>query len=458
MKFSYTTRIKHISLLALLILFSLPSYSQYDLASPYSVFGPGIPHLNQTVSQAGMGGAGVALINPYKMDYSNPASLAYHLAPIFEMSGKATYSTFSTNAGNFENKSFMLNNISLSFPIRHGIWGLAIGLKPYTTVGYDVQTTLANTDLDIAPQTNYSGSGGISQAYVGMAHTLFTKRDSAKNFTSLAFGANFNYNVGTVTNNRQLVFPGDEQSQALRITESTLFRDASFDFGLHYQTNIIKRTRESSRYLRLLLGGVYTLGTDLNSRRSTYVYNFSQVSLVPGDTLSSLIRQSGTVHVPTRFAMGVGLDFISAQRQRLRFALDYSQQNWSEYTEEFADQISTFQFQDSWRIATGLEYTPELGASNYFRTIEYRVGFDYQQSNLYLSGTNLNDMGISAGLSLPVHHRRKLTKSTFHIAAKYGKYGTLDHNLIKENYFEVYIGFSFTPHFRNRWFVQPKYD
>jgi hypothetical protein len=61
-------------------------------------------------------------------------------------------------------------------------------------------------------------------------------------------------------------------------------------------------------------------------------------------------------------------------------------------------------------------------------------------------------------MTLPLHFRRGLTKSSFHMGAEYGEYGTTQEGLIQETYVRIMAGFSFTPHFRNRWFVQPKYD
>lgn len=458
MKFYYTTLIRYTAAAILLSLFTINGYAQVDLSSPYSIFGPGIPNQGMTVSQAGMGGSGVALLELYKMNTLNPAALAYHLEPIFETSGVGTFSTFKTNTGSFQNQSFELNNLSLTFPIKRGVWGLTVGLEPYTTVGYDVNTKSPNPNLSSTPLTKYSGDGGINKGYLGMAYKIYDKIDSVGNSSSLAIGSNFNYNFGTIDHNRQISFPEDHSIQGLRIQESILIRDINFDFGVQYQTNLIKRTNTRSDYLKLLLGGAYSTGVDLKSQKNSVTHNFNVSPQLPGDTLSFLQREKGTVNLPARIVVGMGLDYITKKRQRFRFALDYSTQQWSEYSEEFADQKQTFQFRDNQTISTGLEYTPSLGSTKYLRTVEYRVGFKYQETNLDIEGTAINDVGMSFGLTLPLHHRRGLTKSAFHIAGQYGMYGTTEHGLIQEDYFKLYVGFSFTPHFRNRWFVQPKYD
>ncbi|NEN23035.1 hypothetical protein G3O08_05920 [Cryomorpha ignava] len=458
MKSYYTTLIKLGTAAALLIFITTHSFAQSDLSSPYSLFGPGIPSPNLSVSQYGMGGSGVALIDQYKMNFANPAALAYYLEPIFETSGAGTFSTFKTNTGSFENQNFILNNLSLSFPIKRGVWGLTVGLKPYTTVGYDVNTTTPNPDLSSDAVTEYSGDGGINQGYLGMAYKVYSKTDSAGNTSTLAIGSNFNFNFGTIDNNRQIYFPTNRETLGLRIQESVLIRDVNFDFGVHYQTNLIGKSAVSSNYLKFLAGATISTSADLKAQKNATAFNFLGSYLLPGDTLSSVVRQDGRVNLPMRVTAGIGLDYITEKRRRFRFALDYTTQEWSAYSEKFGDDVTTFNFQNSHIISTGLEYTPQLGASKYLRSVEYRAGFKYEKTNLNINGTDVNDIGMSFGLSLPLHHRRGLTKSAFHISGQYGTYGTTDSELIQEDYFKIFVGFSFTPHFRNRWFVQPKYD
>ncbi|MCA1763481.1 MAG: hypothetical protein ABR574_05415 [Cryomorphaceae bacterium] len=443
------------------LMFIGTAYGQSDLTSPYTLYGPGFPHLRTTVSQAGASGSGIAFADPYKLNIANPAIVAYHLDPIFEISGMGTQSTFSTNEGEFENNSFLLNNLSLSFPIKRGVWGLSLGIVPLTTVGYGVSSRDNNPELESQPVTEYSGDGGISQAYIGTGYKIYGKIDSANNVTALALGANLNYNFGTVNSSRMNFFPEDATIRGLRAEESLLIRDVNLEFGLHYQGNIIKRTNDNGRYLKFNVGAAYNMQSDLGTERSEYAYTFrgttgSQASL--SDTLAFSDREKGSVRIPTRITVGVSLDYVSTKRARLRFSADYATQTWSEYRTTFSDESLGFRFSDSERYSTGLEFTPQVGSTKYFERIEYRAGFKYEKSSLTLRDTDIDDVGMSFGLTLPIHHRRAISKSTFSIAGAYGKYGTTANGLIQEDYFRIYVGFSFTPHFRNRWFVKPKYD
>jgi hypothetical protein len=457
MKFSFIIKLK---VLILVLAVSLEQgQAQTDLASPYTIYGPGLPNIKQSAAQAGLGGSGVALYDSYRMNISNPAIVAYHLDPIFETAGKGSFSTFSTDNSTSDNRAFLLNNLNLSFPIKRGSWGMVIGLLPLTTVGYSVVTNSFNPELDTQPVANYSGSGGISQGYIGTGFKLYNRVDTAGNVTSLAFGTNLNFNFGTIDKVREISFPGDPISRGLYSEESILTRDFNLEFGIHYQKNIIDRTISNSRYLKLLLGATYAMGTELNAEVNAVTYNFRGTNaLSPGDTLSFLERQKGTLNYPSRLSLGLGIDYLSDKKARLRFAADYTIQNWSDYEVTFSNESLGFDFQDSERFSAGLEYTPEVSSSNYFKVMEYRAGFYYEKSSLNLRNTEVDDLGMSFGLTMPIHRRRRITYSAFHISGQLGTFGTTENGLIQDDYYRIFVGFSFTPHFRNRWFVQPKYD
>lgn len=447
--------------LATLLVFTTVSHSfgQTDLTSPYSLFGPGIPHLRQTVSQAGVGGSGIALYDHYKLNLANPAAVALHTDPIFETSGFGTFSTYNTNAGGFDNRSFLLNNLSLAFPIMRGKWGLALGIVPYTTVGYDVYSTIEDEEVGSTYNINYSGDGGISQGYLGTAYKIYNKVDSLGNPTALSLGGNMNFNFGTIDNNRLISFPSDPNSVGVNVQESVLVRDFSFDLGAHFQHNVIKHTEESGRYMRLLLGAVYTFGADLNADQSNYAYTFrGESGLSALDTVSSATGVDGYIHIPSRITFGAGLDFVTAQKARYRFSIDYATQDWTAYEVSFEDNSLRHNFEDNQRISAGIEWTPEVGSRKYFENVQVRAGAYYEKSSLNLRDTPITDRGMSFGLTMPINHRRAITKSSFNVSAQYGQSGTTDNGLIQEDYWRIYVGFSFTPHYRNRWFVKPKYD
>lgn len=459
MRFCYTTWVKRFIPLLGVIFFVSGSKGQTDLTSPYSIFGPGLVKERHSVAQFGMGGTGVALFDPYRMNLINPAASANYMEPIFETSGRGDISTFETSVDAFDNRSFELNNLSLSFPIKRNIWAMNIGLVPFTTVGYDI--SVIDSDESNTYQTNYFGEGGISQGYFGMGYKLFNRVDTAGNVTALSLGGQLNFNFGTVNNNRRINFIDDPTALGFEETESILIRDVNFEIGAQYQTNLIRRSLANPSYLKLMLGAVYGFGNELSAEQNDYAYNFrfaSTGAIVPRDTLSSATRVKGSITMPSYITLGTGLDWVSRKRMRLRWAFDYSITNWQDYSVNFENDNLAADFNQSKTYGTGLEITPNISSTGFLRTIEYRLGFRYSETNLNLREEDITDIGMSFGLTLPINFRRGLTKSSFHAGVEYGEYGTTNNGLIKETYIRILAGFSFTPHFRNRWFVQPKYD
>lgn len=461
MKFSSTILIKSGLIFSIAVLFLSTAAGQTDFGSPYSLFGPGTPFQRQTISQAGMGGSGSAFFDLYKQNLLNPAVQAYHAEPIFEFGGRADRTTYGTNEGAFSASAFKINNISLSFPVMRGKLGLSIGLVPYTSLGYDVTAASEEGSTDKPFIANYSGEGGITRAFIGTGVKLYEKLDSANNVTAIALGANMNYNFGTIDNLRRLYFPDDLESLGVSATEKILMRDASFEIGVHYQTNIVKRTISSPKYLKLLLSGVYDLGGDMNSELSGTIHTFrvsNSGAQFPGDTLTFFERNKGTLTIPSKLTLGFGLDYVSDKRQRIRFAFDYTVQNWSAYRISYENNSREFDFEDSQALRTGIEYTPSLSSLKFLERVTYRTGFRYEETSLNLRETRLTDLGISFGASIPMHYKRNTTQSSINFGTEIGRFGTQENGLIQEDYVRFYIGLSLTPNFRNRWFVQQKYD
>ena len=435
--------------------------AQSDFTSPYSIFGPGIPVSRQSVLQAGFGGSGVALLDPYQLNLFNPAVSAYSLDPIFEVWGMGSFSTFKTDDQKFSNRLFMLGNIGMSLPIKRNVWAINVGLIPLTNVGYDVNVFEDGGDNIGEYQTEYSGGGGLSQFYLGTSYKVFNRVDSASNVTAIAVGANYNFDFGVVEGIRRIHFIDDLNSMGVESQEKLVVRGNNVEGGIHFQTNLIKRTETNPRFLKLLVGFSTSLGVEMGVKRDAHTYTIKYINpdvISTADTLMTTKGDNGSIHMPARYTAGFALDYFSVQRRRLRFSMDYAMVNWSEYSLSYADYASRPSMQNAQSIATGLEYTPEVGSKQLFQAIRYRLGFNYERTNLVVDGTRLEDIGMSFGFTVPINLKRSLTNSTFNLAGRYGIYGTTDNGLIQEDYFNVYVGFSFTPHFRNRWFVQPKYD
>ena len=121
---------------------------------------------------------------------------------------------------------------------------------------------------------------------------------------------------------------------------------------------------------------------------------------------------------------------------------DYSIQQWSNFeTNGVKDSLN-----DSWRVSLGAQFTPGETA----RSLTYRLGGHYEQTYFNFNGYKINETGISFGMGIPV----KKAGTNLHLSFELGSRGTVEHNLIKENYLRFTLGLTIN----DKWFIKPKYD
>ena len=129
-------------------------------------------------------------------------------------------------------------------------------------------------------------------------------------------------------------------------------------------------------------------------------------------------------------------------------------QDWASYEEQFADTI-TDQLSGSTEFAFGVQYRPKKDLSpnaSAFKNGRYRLGFRYAQSYLQLGETQLDEMAFTAGFGLPIARQTSL----INFGIEFGERGTVDNNLIREQFTNVYVGLSLSP--IGKWFNKRKYN
>lgn len=106
-------------------------------------------------------------------------------------------------------------------------------------------------------------------------------------------------------------------------------------------------------------------------------------------------------------------------------------------------------------MAVGLNFVPEkyaAGNNAFIKRINYRLGATYQTGYVNINNTLISNYAITAGLGIPVGIGR--LSSMINISGQYGQIGTSANGLLKENYWRVNFGFTFS----DRWFQKFKYD
>ena len=450
MKYFVTTHSHNFFLVVFLALVGLQSNAQETGISPYSRIGLGDLNFRHSPAFQSLGGASVSLSDFNLLNLSNPASfssLTPHM-PVFEIDGATQFLklTAGSTSANLATTSF--TRMSIGIPVNEKL-GLAFGVLPYTTTGYDI--TSINSEPSIGDVTyKFKGKGGINKLFLGGGYDVYST-DSI----NLSVGLSAGFLFGNIEKSRRVEFPDDNSALNSLLSQQTGYNGFSFELGLLYSQYVTEKFSYS-------LGASFTTGVSLNANRTdffgTYT-NFSSVEVVR-DTLSYIDGNEGTVEIPSLLRLGGSVKLNG----NFEISAQYQSQDWSQYSEVFNNSSVSDTLSSSSFYSLGMRYRPTdvFSTANIFERIEYRAGIRYGNSSLQFNNTQLTEFGTSFGLGIPL--RKSATSknefrslSMLNVGVEFGNRGTTDNGLIKENFTTIYFGISIMPQVQNRWFVKRKF-
>ena len=143
-----------------------------------------------------------------------------------------------------------------------------------------------------------------------------------------------------------------------------------------------------------------------------------------------------------------GVGFSVSNPGKFLVAADYQLQRWS----GLKYPTMSGNFNDAHQFSAGFEIRPwtERVANKYFQNWLYRLGGNYNHSNLRIGGQNITGYGVNLGVGLPLRNQ----ESTLNFAIEAGINGTRKHNLIQEKYILLHMNFSIN----ELWFIKRVFD
>jgi hypothetical protein len=479
------TKNKHLIFLSFVFILLLNGYAQNNTFNPYSRYGLGELSPTTLAHNAGMGGAFIALKSdstmPIFINTGNPASYSLIKLTSLEVGGNHLYSQFKSNAGKTNKWGTNFSYATLGFPIRRN-GGASFGLMPYSSIGYDVQSTVNENSIGNVSY-KYNGSGNINKAFIGYGVMPFDKSlerfrrkrlyipDTLKNLSrgeylflesfhkllsDFSIGGNLNYLFGSILNTTKVEFPNSLlYNNSLRDRSLTL---GSFTGNFGVQTALtIDSVMTSHHKHRVLKEKVkFTFGYFMafnsiikatsTSAAYNYILNGSGQEIIR-DTVYYKEKTNATIRLPLEQGFGIGYK----KGDRLNLVADFAITQWQNF--KYLDEKNSFK--NNYRIALGGNFVPEKYASgrgSFVKRMNYRLGASYQTGYINISNNLITDYYVSAGLGIPVGIGR--LSSMINISTQIGKMGTLKNNLMQHNYWRINFGFTFT----DRWFQKFRYD
>lgn len=379
------------------------AFAQSSTTSPYSKVGYGLLSDNASGIQRGMGGVGYAMQNGRVVNVMNPASYAAvdSLTFIWDIGLDLTNLWSQEDGKTGYNFGGGLDYITAQFRLAKGLGG-SIGIIPYSSVGYSF-----GSDIDNGSEER-SGSGGLIQLYAGAGYRLFK---------GLSVGANFSYLFGTTMNYSAVSKMSTSFFQ--RVME---VRDWNVNIGLQY----VFAPRPNDK---LVVGLSYQPKMSFHGHTWGLVYDSQDTEQ---DTVGYTSLKN-KFERPHSFGAGVSYEF----NRKFLAEVDLTYQKWKDakYTPLVGFEDYGMKFDDRWKVAAGLQYTPNKRGS-YVGAMCFRIGGYYNHDYINITGNNLRDYGASIGIGLPVPNG----KTTINLGFEWKHRYTAPTSMIKEDYFNITLG------------------
>ena len=235
-------------------------------------------------------------------------------------------------------------------------------------------------------------------------------------------GLNFSYLFGTTSNTTLIL-----SNSSSYFTRNMKIRDWNAQVGLQYSLPISK-----GRDL-LTVGATFQPKKSFHGDAWGTRYDSQDTK---ADTIG-FTSMKGNYEQP----LGIGVGASYNWNHRLTVEADYTYQKWSDakYMPIGGFEPQTMQFDDRWKAALGVQYTPNRRGS-YVGAMSFRAGAFYNHDYLNYSGNNVRDYGASIGIGLPAPGSNK---TTVNLGVEWRHRESSPVHLITENYLNITLGINF---------------
>lgn len=417
---------KRIQLLLLAVIATFAGMKAQNTTTPYSMYGYGIISDHATSMQRQMGSVGYAMNSGRQINVMNPASYAAidSLTFLFDMGADVTVLWQKEGAVKERSTGGGLDYITMQFPLSK-FMGASIGLLPYSSVGYAFGNEIKYGALE------NQGSGGINQAYFGLAGK----------YKGFSIGANIAYSFGNIIND---VYANPQTGGQSLVEHTMQIRDWDLTIGAQY-------TADLSRTERLTVGATFSPKKSLHGKTWVVAQELSTSTASPDTVAYS--KMGGKYYTP--MSIGAGVSYRHERTCRWMVEADVTYQNWKDakfaslYEIDNPDNMvfRGMKFNNRTRYALGGEYVPKI-RGNYFQRMVYRLGAYYANDYLNINGNSVREYGVTGGFGFNTPEG----KTMINLGVEWKHRAAHPMSLITENYLNITLGINFN----ELWFWQRK--
>lgn len=476
-----------------LVTSEVDAQGQQGSGSPYSAYGFGDLFNNTQITQSLMGVSGVGTADLFSVASVNPASYVGIARPVFEAGGVGRFITYELDGVKGKGQRTDLMGLSIGVPFAKNKWGFALGVAPFSNVGYRINNydTLSTTGGRV--RYEYSGSGGLNKAFLGLSRVLWQTNDSLERGKKLSFGANINYLFGTVEEARKAYYPTNGNFYNTQVTSSLVVRAPTVNLGFQLTGDLVQKERVAislaERRLKLLAKDVQREQEWINDGKDPEKYKHISIdnrqaealryrigiaselpaslaakhsglgnTFVSGtggdftvDTTFFTQGTRGTIGIPASYSVG-----FSVYNNRWKGVVEYRLRDWSTMDVDVDGYTSqgVLGTQSIYAIGGSVQPTLNPNAPFWLRNT-YRLGLRYTDDYLVVDDAQLQEMAVTGGVSIPLG---KFSWSRINIGAEYGLRNDAANALLQERFTNIQVGISIIPEAWDQWFKKRRID
>ena len=395
--------------------------AQNNTSSPYSSLGIGDIKPNGIGALQGMGGTGIALSPRTYYNYTNPAgnNALPQKVSLTDIGLFYKQTSGSDTETTQKNQDFNLNYFSLIFSPKPN-YTLSFGLRPYSSIGYEVDILSGIEGSNEQYQSRYSGQGGLNMVFWSNAIQLGER---------LSLGATMSFMWGQITTQEEL-FLGTSSSNI--VTSDYTYNVASLkaDLGIQYAMPLGEKNE-------LRLGAVVEQPFGSRGVYSELIFSARQGGLA----LDPEFEEIPSLRLPLGWGAGIGLRLDNTWN----IGLDVSGQNWSDaILWDGTDELS-----NSLRVSAGVEYQRQPKVFGKKRPPVLRAGLSYTDSYLEIRQIPIEEYGFTAGIGIPTRGA-----GSINLSYEFQLRGTTEKGLIEEQSHVI----SLSATLADLWFRKRKID
>ncbi len=412
-------------IVSICVLVSISTFAQRGTSSAYSFYGIGDKKFEGTSENRSMGSLSIFPDSTH-VNLLNPAGYGGLKLTTFSVAGSFNSTKSISNFDEGKSQNTSVDYLTVGIPLSPK-WSAGIGLLAYSSVGYAIKNVTAGS---VATSSQYEGSGGVNRVFLSSGYKINT---------NLSIGANVDYNFGEIeTSSLIYLEPVQYGTQELNTSQVSGF---SFNFGAMWN----KKMNEKQK---LFLSLTYSPETSLNftNNRAVSTVQFSGTN-DPFIIDQEIIKVADTkIKLPSKVSIGAGF----GEERKWLVGAEFTLSQSNSLKNRFND-ITNATFENGNKIAIGGYFIPDFNSfSSYFKRVVYRAGLRHENTGLIINNKSIEDSAVTFGLGLPISG----SFSNVNLGMEYGRKGTKDANLIRENYINFIVSLSLN----DKWFVKRKYN